>query len=149
MLEPQAIHLAAVACRDERLDMVILDERHEFGELVLREQGLNLDLLRTAKTASYLIERTSAHEVVDDIFADTFVLAADYTYAFALGDRCCEVVDHQTVDSRTDKSDNHHSEIVDHERRAADECPTDSDRRAYIEMQVLVDDLCQYIQSAC
>ena len=68
--------------------------------------------------------------------------------AFAVIHAGGEVIDDQAVDPRADKADDYHTEVVDSKCRAADDSATDTNRHTDIKMQILVDNLSQYIQSA-
>ena len=127
MLEPEAVHLAAVTSCDERLYMIVLDILHEFGKLILRKQRLDLDLLCLIETATHVVQRAATYQIIDDISSYLLMLRADDTYAFALAERGGKVVNHEAIDPRTDQSDHYHSEVVDHECRAADNSTANGD----------------------
>ena len=43
VLEPEAVNLAHVAGGDERLDLLLPDEFHQLGELILGQQSFQFD----------------------------------------------------------------------------------------------------------
>ena len=128
MPEPKTIHLGAITGGDKGLDVIIADKGHEAGELVLREQGLNLDMFLSAVSALYMIERTSAHEVIYDVRAYPIRFIRNDTDALAFVQGCSEIVNGETVDPGADDTDDHHAEVIDEEGGAADDDTTDSDR---------------------
>ena len=146
--EPQAIDLRAVAGSNESFDVVVADERHDRRELVLGEECLDLQVFLSAVTAFDGIDRASANEGIHDVLADTIGFVGDDVDAFAFIERGSEIVNCQAVDPGSDDTDDDHAEIVDEERGAADDDTSDSNRCADIEMEVLVHDLTQYIQSS-
>ena len=141
MPDPQTIDLRAVSGGDKGLDMIVADERHHRRELVLRQKCLYLQMLFAAVTALDLVYRATANEVLHNIFTYALGFRGHDAHALATVKRSGEIVDRQTVDPRTDNTDDHHAEVVDQERSTADDDTADSYRRTDIEMQVFVDDL--------
>ena len=87
-------------------------------------------------------------EVVDDVTADTVVVLRHDAHTFAVVERSCEIVDHKTVDPSADKADDNHTERIDEESGAADDGTGDADGSTDIEVEILVHNLGQNVQSA-
>ena len=87
-------------------------------------------------------------QFVNNITADAVVLLRHDAHPLAVVERGSEIVHHQAVNPCADKSDDHHTEIVDEESRAADNSTSNAHRRANVEMQILVYNLGQNVQSA-
>ena len=128
MPEPESVNLRAVTGGNEGFNLIIADKRHDGRELVLREQGLNLDMFLSAVSALYMIEGTSAHEGIYDVRAYPIRFIRNDTDALAFVQGCSEIVNGETVDPGADDTDDHHAEVIDEEGGAADDDTTDSDR---------------------
>ena len=76
------------------------------------------------------------------------MLVGDDADALAPAQARHEVVHDEAVHPRADQADDHEAEGVDGEGRAADDHPGDRHRQADVEVQVLVDDLREDVQSA-
>ena len=148
MSEPETVDFGAVACRDKGLDMIIANERHDRGELILSQKRLDFDMLFSAVTALNLIQRASAHERFYNVLAYAFRFVRNDTYTFALIKRGGEIIDGKAVDPGTDDTNNDHTEVIDKERSTADHDTTDRDRSTDIEMEEFIEDLTDDIESA-
>ena len=95
--------------------MIIANKRHECRELVLRKNRLNLHVLLSAVTALNLIQRTTADQRLYDILTHTFGFVGNHADAFALIERSGEIINRQAVNLRSDDSNNHHTEAINHE----------------------------------
>lgn len=148
VIAPKPIHLAHIASGDEGLDVVRADEVHQVGELIFGQQALDLHSLLPGITASDLIEAASAHDFGDNIFPDLFVVLADDADPFAAVQTRHKVVYYQAIEPSTQDADDHQTEGIDKEGRAADYHPRDGHRQTEIEMQILIHYLRQDIQPA-
>ena len=147
MTDPETIDLRAVSGRDKGFDLIVADESHDAGELILRQQGLDLRMFLAAITALNLIQGAPANEFLHDILAYPFGFFRDDADTLALIKRGCEIIDSEAVDPRTDDTDDYHTEIIDEESRAADDHTADGNRRTDIEMEVFIDDLTEDVQA--
>ena len=60
VLGPQAVDLADVAGGGEGVDIVVADETHQVGELVLGQQGLDLHPLLSVVAARDFVQAAAA-----------------------------------------------------------------------------------------
>ena len=74
VVRPEAVDLADVARGDEGLDLVVPDELHQVGKLVLGQQGLHFHALVALETARALVQSAAAHDLVDDVVADNLMV---------------------------------------------------------------------------
>ena len=148
VLGPEAVDFADVASGDEGLDLLFADEVHQVGEFVLGQQGLDLDPFLALVAARHFVEAAPAHDLVDDVVPDHLMVVRDDADAFAPAQARHEVVHDQAVDPGADQADDDQPEGIDGERRAADDDAGDGHGQADVEMEVLVDDLRQDVQSS-
>ena len=148
VLVPEAVDLADVAGGGEGRNLVIVDEVHEFGELVLVKEGFEFDGFLVGVAADDLIHGAAALKIVDDETAQTVILLGDDADALLVVEGSGEVVDHKAVDPSADKADDHHAEGVDGKGGAADDSASDGDRGANVKMEVFVDDFGQDVEAA-
>ena len=146
--EPKTVYLRAVACGDEGMDVIIADKGHERRELILSDKDLDLQVFFSAISTFDLINRAPTHERVHDKLADPFGFIRDDTYPFASVKGGGEVIDRQAVDPCTDDTDDNHAEVIDEERGTADDDTTDCDGSTDIEVQVLINDLTNDVESS-
>ena len=145
---PEAIHLAHIAGGSESVNLVLAQEFHQLGELVVGEQGFQLDGLLVGIAADDLIEGTATVEVVDDVATDAVIVLGDDAHTLALVEVGGEHVHYHAVDPSGDKADDDHLEGVDGESREADDGTRHAHRLTHVEVQVLVDDLGQDVKAA-
>ena len=148
LLMPVAVDFADVAGRDKALDLVVADIGHQVGELVLGQQGLDLKALFAAVAAHDGIEAAAAMELFNDMPADQLMILGNDADAFLAVEAGREVVDGQAVDPGTDQTENDQMERVDGESGAADDGAGHGDGSTDIEMEILVDDLRENVQTA-
>ena len=87
-------------------------------------------------------------QLVDDVAAYAVIVFRHDAHSLAVVQRGGEVIDHQSVDPGADKSDDHHAEGVDEECRAADDGTGDAHRGPNVEVQILVHNLGQNVETA-
>ena len=148
MLRPEAVHFADIAGGNEGLDLLLADEIHQVGELVLGQQGLHFHALVALVAARDLIEAAAADDLVDDVVADGFMIVRDDADALAPAQGGHEVVHDQAVDPGADEADDHQAERIYGEGGTADDHPGDGHRQTDVEVQVFVDDFREDVQPA-
>ena len=73
LVVPKSVDLTDVARGCERMDVVLFHERHQSGELILREKGLDLDITFSAVSASDLIKAAAPAQVIYYVVTDFLV----------------------------------------------------------------------------
>lgn len=147
-LVPHAVDLAHVAGGDEGLDVVLFHVVHHAGKLVLGEEGLDFRVLSAAVTTADVIQSAAALESFHDVSTYFFIAVGDDADALPLVHAGHEVVEREAVHPGADQAEDHHPEGVDGEGAAADEGAGDGHGYADVEVQVLVHDLREDVQSA-
>ena len=145
---PKAIHLADVACCDKGMDVILVDEGHQPGKLIFREQALKFNAALVGITANHFVQRTTTHQFVNDIAADTVIIFGNNADSLLVVETRREIIDHQTVNPGADETDNHHIERVDGKGRAANDGACHRHRSPDVKMQILIDNFGQNIKTA-
>ena len=127
----------------------MINVRHQLHELVLGQQAFQFNGFFIGITTRHFVQRAAAHQFVDDVTADAVVIFGDDAHTLLVVEARGEIVHHQTVDPSANKTDNHHVEGVNGEGGAADDGTRHRNGRAYIKMQVFVDNLGQDVQTSC
>ena len=86
-------------------------------------------------------------ELINDIFADALVIFRDNAEFLVVVEGSGEVVDHETVNPSTDEADDDHTEVIDEEGRAADNGAGNGDGGTDVEVEELVDNLGQDVET--
>lgn len=145
---PQTVHFAYVACRDERVNIFTPYHVHQLRELVLCKKRLNFYVHIAAVSSLNLVKAASAIERLDYVLTYLLVFLGNDAHSLALVKAGGEIIQGQTVHPRAHEACYHNAERIDSERCTTNNGPGYSYRDTDIEMQILIYDFGQDIQSA-
>ena len=148
MLAPDSVNLTHIARCNERFDVVLAYVFHKGGELFVGQQALDFHCFLARVASRYFVQAAAAHDGMDNVVAYIFIVLGDDAYPFALVQAHCEIIHHQAVDPGADEAYYHKAERIDKECGAADDDACDGDAHSYVEVQVFVDYLCEYVKPA-
>src|SRR3712207_5545586 len=117
-------------------------------EVVLRQYHLYLHMLVVIVATYYLVQRAAANELGGDESLQFLIVFRDDVHTCALVDVGHEVVEDEAIEPCSYQTDDDKLHRIDEEGRTADGSPCHCYRRTEVDVQVLVADFGQNVESS-